>query len=196
MKTRIASLIAFALLVCTNVSCGQNFKIGDKAPNIVLNSPDGVEYALTDLEGKVVLIDFWASWCGPCRMENPAVVRAWSAYKDKEFKGGKGLEIFSVSLDNNAARWKQAIDQDNLVWKYHVSDLKGWQSGAAQLYGVSSIPTNFLIDGKGVIVGIGLRGAALEKALEDLSKKPNAGTTTESYGLQKQSWWRRLFKKA
>jgi thiol-disulfide isomerase/thioredoxin len=109
-----------------------------------------------------VLIDFWASWCGPCRRENPTVVRAYQKYKDK------GFEIFSVSLDSDKTRWTQAIAQDGLVWPNHVSDLAGWRNAAAGAYGVSSIPATFLLDRNGNIVGTNLRGPALEARLSEL----------------------------
>lgn len=141
---------------------------GNVAPELKYKSPDGKEIALSSLKGKVVLIDFWASWCGPCRMENPNVVAAYEKYKGKKFKGAKGFAIYSVSLDQNADAWKKAIEKDKLAWTEHVSDLKGWYSEAAQKYGVNSIPINYLIDAKGVIVAKNLRGAALETALEQL----------------------------
>ncbi|MBN8702321.1 MAG: TlpA family protein disulfide reductase [Bacteroidetes bacterium] len=141
--------------------------IGNKAPEIKFKSPEGKEIALSDLKGKVVLIDFWASWCGPCRHENPAVVAAYNKFKDVKFKNGKGFEVYSVSLDQNKDAWIAAIKKDNLTWPYHVSDLKGWQSEAGALYRVNSIPTNFLIDGKGIIIAKNLRGAALESSLNE-----------------------------
>ncbi|MGA1373969.1 MAG: peroxiredoxin family protein, partial [Flavobacteriales bacterium] len=133
-----------------------------KAPDIVMRSPSGELLKLSDLRGKVVLIDFWASWCGPCRRENPTVVRAYQKYKDK------GFEIFSVSLDSDKARWTSAIAQDGLVWPNHVSDLAGWRNAAAGAYGVSSIPATFLLDRNGNIVGTNLRGPALEARLSEL----------------------------
>lgn len=135
------------------------------APEIALKNPDGKELRLSSLKGKVVLIDFWASWCQPCRAENPNVVRMYSTYKSK------GFEVFSVSLDQDASAWKQAIQQDKLSWPNHVSDLLGWKTPLTQAYGFQSIPHTVLINRKGNIVAVGLRGSALEqKLITELSK--------------------------
>ena len=136
--------------------------IGAIAPELEFPDPDGKMRKLSDLRGKVVLLDFWASWCGPCRRENPNVTRIYSLYHDK------GFEIFSVSLDRDAASWKRAIEADKLVWPNHVSDLKQWQSQAAAIYGVRSIPSTFLLDKEGRIVQRDLRGADLERAVKQL----------------------------
>ena len=132
------------------------------APELALPNTDGEVIALSSLRGKVVLIDFWASWCGPCRMENPNVVRTYNKYKDK------GFTIYSVSLDQDKNAWIKAIEADNLSWPNHVSDLKGWQSAAAAKYNVNSIPATFLIDGEGRIIDQNLRGPALEQKLQQI----------------------------
>jgi len=121
--------------------------------------------SLSDLKGKVVLLDFWASWCGPCRKENPNVVKLYEKYKSK------GFTVLSVSLDDNLQRWQQAIDADKLTWPYHVSDLKKWSSASAKIYGVSGIPFTVLIDQQGNIVQTNLRGPQLEQALEQILGK-------------------------
>ncbi len=145
-------------------------EIGNKAPELDFLSPEGKLISLSSLKGKVVLVDFWASWCGPCRMENPNVVKAYQKYKDKKFKAGKGFTVYSVSLDSNKDRWEGAIKSDNLEWPNHVSDLKGWRSAAALKYGIRSIPDNFLIDENGIIIAKRLRGENLEYVLKQLVK--------------------------
>lgn len=141
---------------------------GNLAPEIIEKSITGATMKLSETKGKVVLIDFWASWCGPCRRENPNLVSAYHKYKNKKFQSGKGFTIFSVSLDRDETSWKKGVASDKLEWPYHVSDLKGWYSKAAAIYGVRSIPGNFLIDGKGIIIARDLKGPALEEALEKL----------------------------
>ena len=147
----------------TNRKNGQ-YAAGDEALDIVMADPDGNVRKLSDLRGKVVLLDFWASWCGPCRRENPAVVKAYEKYNSQ------GFEVFSVSLDSNADKWKNAIEKDGLVWPYHVCDLKGWGNAASRAYGISSIPHALLVGRDGVIIETHLRGRALETELEKLFK--------------------------
>ncbi|MBP8033839.1 MAG: TlpA family protein disulfide reductase [Bacteroidia bacterium] len=149
----------------------EGINLGNKAPEIMMASPKGNVITLSSLKGKLVLIDFWASWCGPCRAENPAVVAAYNKYHALNFKSGKGFEILSVSLDQNEVAWVKAIEKDLLAWPYHVSDLQGWSNAAAMRYGVNSIPTNVLVDANGIIVAKNLRGSALENALEEQLKK-------------------------
>jgi peroxiredoxin len=134
---------------------------GQPAPDIALPDPQGQIRRLSELRGKWVLIDFWASWCRPCRMENPNVVRLYDKYHSK------GFEIFGVSLDHNRDAWLKAIETDGLRW-LHVSDLKGWQSAGAQLYRVSGIPFTVLVDPEGRIAAKGLRGASLEQRLQQI----------------------------
>ncbi len=139
----------------TQINRSKGTIIGAVAPEISQKTPDGEVANLSDLRGKVVLIDFWASWCGPCRRENPKVVALYNKYKDQ------GFEVFGVSLDGDKKRWLAAIEKDKLTWT-HVSDLKKWQSGAAADYGVRSIPTTILIDQEGRILAKNLKGPALE----------------------------------
>ena len=136
--------------------------IGALAPDLAFENPDGKIMKLSDLRGKVVLLDFWAAWCRPCRMENPNVVKVYNKYHEK------GFEVYSVSLDKDKASWVKAIEADGLIWPNHVSDLGQWQSKAAKIYGVSSIPATFLIGKDGRIIAKNLRGAALENALKEL----------------------------
>jgi peroxiredoxin len=184
MATEYANYLQFAEAQYYSQRANELIQVGQPAPDIKLANPNGKEYALSDLKGKVVLLDFWASWCGPCRRENPNVVEVYKRYKDK------GFTVFSVSLDgldsrtasrlssqtelremmeNSKQRWVEAIKQDGLIWEYHVSDLKKWESFPATMYGVNSIPRTFLIDREGKIAALNLRGAsAIEAELKKL----------------------------
>jgi peroxiredoxin len=135
--------------------------VGQKAPDFTLNDPEGNPVSLSSLQGKYVMIDFWASWCRPCRQENPNVVRMYNKYRDK------GFEILGVSLDEDRNKWVKAIEDDQLTWT-HVSDLQRWGSAPGKLYGVNSIPHTVLIDPAGIIIANNLRGAALEQKLQEI----------------------------
>ena len=137
--------------------------VGTEAPEIEMKTPADKNLALSSLRGKYVLIDFWASWCGPCRKENPNVVRIYYKFKDK------GFDIFSVSLDQEKDPWVKAIEKDGLTWN-HVSDLQFWNSAAAAAYGVQGIPATFLLDKEGKIIAKNLRGEELERKLTEILK--------------------------
>jgi thiol-disulfide isomerase/thioredoxin len=134
------------------------------APEISFPNPSGNILNLSDLKGKVVLVDFWASWCGPCRAENPNVVKMYEKFKNK------GFTIFSVSLDEDASKWKEAIEKDKLSWTNHVSDLQGWKSSVVAKYGIEGIPHTVLLNKDGKIIGKNLRGEKLEETLNELLK--------------------------
>jgi len=165
------------------MKANEKIQVGQPAPDITAPNPQGKEMSLSDLKGKIVLLDFWASWCGPCRRENPNVVKVYEKYKDQ------GFTVFSVSLDgldnrtkarlgedqidkylkNEKRKWQAAIEQDDLKWDYHVSELRKWDTQAAATYGVRGIPKAFMIDRDGTIGAVGVRGAAMiERELKRL----------------------------
>ena len=137
------------------------YSAGFEAPDLAGMTPDSTNYSLHQMRGKIVLVDFWASWCGPCRHENPNVVAAYNKYKDK------GFDVLGVSLDRDMPSWRKAIAQDGLPW-HHISDLRGWQSQHAQLYSITSIPATVLVDKQGKIIARNLRGEELNAKLKEL----------------------------
>jgi peroxiredoxin len=142
----------------------QPVRAGKPAPDIVLPNPEGTNMTLSSLKGKVVLLDFWASWCRPCRANNPEVVSLYNQYKNQ------GFTVFSVSLDQNKEAWVKAIKDDKLSWPYHVSELRQWQGRYNEIYGIDAIPRTFLIDKNGIIVAINLQGDQLKNKVAELLK--------------------------
>lgn len=151
----------YALVLHNRVQSMAATALGSVAPEIKLNDPYGKEFALSSLRGKIVMIDFWASWCAPCRKENPKVVALYQKYHDK------GFDILGVSLDNNREKWINAINADKLTW-YHVSDLLQWNTPLLKTYNFESIPHTVLIDKEGKIIATKLRGEALEAKLKEI----------------------------
>ncbi len=155
-------LLSFFLL-SFNMNLFSQMRPGQTAAELTLPDQTGKMISLSELKGKVVLVDFWASWCGPCRHNNPKLVKLYNKYHEK------GLEIYGVSLDEDVKSWKTAVHHDRLSW-IQVIDDKGWEASSASAYGVDMIPSSFLIDKQGMIRRMNLEGSELESSVKDLLK--------------------------
>jgi thiol-disulfide isomerase/thioredoxin len=161
-------LILLMLGAFMNFNTPAPLAAGGEAPDITMKNLKGEEVKLSSLRGNIVLVDFWASWCRPCRAKHPGLVQVYNEFHGETFASADDFMIYSVSLDTEKEKWLKAIVDDKLIWPHHVSDLKGWDSAAVTAYGLKGIPANILLDENGVIIGGGYAEASLRDALTKL----------------------------
>lgn len=166
----ITLIASFYLNISSGPTMDENIKVGTKIEEISMPSLYGEMLSTEDLKGKIVLIDIWASWCRPCRLENPNLVQTYAQYHNQIFKNADGFEIYSISIDQDKLSWERAIKKDQLSWNYHVNDFKGWNSPIIEKFKIEGIPSNILIDKNGKVIATNLRGKELGKELEKLLK--------------------------
>ena len=152
-----------AKILAARITTLENVNVNAVAPDFTLQTPGGESVAMYSVKGKLKIIDFWASWCGPCRQENPNMVKLYNEYKDK------GLAVISVSLDERKNKWEEAIEKDGLTW-LHLSDLKGWQSDVVKKYNIDAVPTIFVLDENNRIIAKNLRGEKLKAFVSERLK--------------------------
>jgi len=166
----VALIGAFLYRHFTPKSMELELNEGSEIIAINLPNKDGDFISTTDFKGKILLVDFWASWCRPCRMESPFLVNSYNKYKNAEFKNAKGFEIYSISLDQDRQKWLNAIENDGLTWTNHVCDFKGWDCPVVNHFKIKFIPSSILLDENGKVIATDLRGNDLEKQLDKLLK--------------------------
>lgn len=175
MKNILKGNVVFILVILIGWLGYQWYKTpkysqGEVAPNFTSITPNGEEMSLSDFKGQYILLDFWGSWCGPCRVENPSIVQLYTKYKDVKFKNASGFTVFSVGMETNKKRWIAAIKEDNLYWKNHVSEVKRLKSDVALQYKVREIPTKYLINPEGYIIGVNMDFIEMDKFLNEQMK--------------------------
>lgn len=171
LKAKTIIVLCFAIFLFSNCNKNLKYKSGDIAPDFEIEHIDGKKYALHDLKGSIVLLDFWGSWCGPCRTKNPYVVSIYQKYKNAQFASADSFTVFSVALEASAKSWENAIKKDNITWKYNVCDLERMNSKIAKLYGINAIPTTYIINEDGIIIGVDLAPEDIEKLLDHQLKQ-------------------------
>lgn len=173
LKRMSSKLLLLSVLILTSCSYfnASHLINGSPAPEISLPEKTGQSFLLSSLRGNLVLLEFWASWCKPCREDNPKLVALYNKYKNTVFHNNTRLQFVSISLDTEKEKWLEAIKEDNLEWEHHACDLLGWKSPAADSFGISYIPSSFLIDAKGIIIGKNQKPRDLDKLLATLAKQ-------------------------
>lgn len=169
MRNSLVLLTLFFLSSCSYFNSSKLIN-GSPAPAFSLPDKNGQPLALSSFKGDLVLVEFWASWCKPCREENPKIVKLYNKYKDSAFQQANRLQVVSISLDTDKEKWLDAVRQDNLIWEHHLNDLQGWNGAAVDSYRVESIPSSFLVDQNGIIIGKNLKARDLDKLLAALAK--------------------------